>query len=81
MKKKIKIIMKVILVPMIIFIVGHIGIYSYCYMTPKLEINKSQIYYLYDRKSELVAGSNDNWIALEDISPYLIEATINTEDK
>ena len=81
MKKKIKIIMKVILVPMIIFIVGHIGIYSYCYMTPKLEINKSQIYYLYDGKSELVAGSNDNWIALEDISPYLIEATINTEDK
>lgn len=81
MKKKLKTIMKLILVPIIIFILGHIGIYTYCYITPKLEINKSQAYYLYDKDSQLVSGSNDNWVSLENISPYLIEATISTEDK
>lgn len=81
MKKKLKIISAVILIPIIVFILGHIGIYTYCYITPKLEINKSQSYYLYDKNLELVSGSEDNWISLNDISPHLIEATINTEDK
>lgn len=81
MKKKFKIILKIILIPTIIFILGHIGIFTYCYLTPKIEINKSQPYYLYDNNNELVSGFNDNWVSLEEISPYLIEATINTEDK
>ena len=41
MRKKIKIISAVILIPIIVFRLGHIGIYLYCYITPKLEINKS----------------------------------------
>ena len=81
MKRKLKTIMKLLLIPIIIFILGHIGVYTYCYLTPKLEINKAQSYYLYDKESQLVAGFNDDWIALQDISPHLIEATINTEDK
>lgn len=81
MKKKIKIISAVILTPIIVFILGHIGIYTYCYITPKLEINKSQSYYLYDKNLQTVSGSDNDWVSLSDISPYLIEATINTEDK
>lgn len=81
MKKKIKIISEVILIPIIVFILGHIVIYTYCYITPKLEINKSQSYYLYDKDLQLVSGSEGDWISLSDISPYLIKATINTEDK
>ena len=81
MKKKIKTILTLILIPIIIFILGHIGVYTYCYITPKLEINKTQVYYLYDKDSILVSGSNDDWISLENINPYLIEATISTEDK
>lgn len=81
MKKKIKIISAVILIPIMIFILGHIGIYTYCYITPKLEINKSQSYYLYDKNLQLVSDSEENWVSLGDISPYLIEATISTEDK
>ena len=78
MKKKIKIILKLILIPMILIILGHIGIYTYCYITPKIEINKSQSYYLYDKELELVSGFNDDWVTLDDISPYLIDATIST---
>lgn len=81
MKKKIKRILATIIIPIIVFILGHVTIYAYCYFTPKLEINKSQSYYLYDKELELVSGSNDDWVSLSDISPYLIKATISTEDK
>lgn len=81
MKKKIKKILIIILVPIVVFILGHIGIYTYCYITPKLEINKGGAYYLYDNQNNLLSNSNDTWVSLNEISPYLIEATINTEDK
>lgn len=81
MKKKTKIIFAVILIPIIVFILGHVAVYAYCYFTPKLEINKSQTYYLYDSNEQLVSGFEDDWVSLDDISLYLIEATISTEDK
>jgi len=81
MKKKIKITITIILIPILLIILGHIGVYTYCYLTPKIEINKSQAYYLYDNKEKLVDGFDDNWVTLNEISPHLIEATINTEDK
>ena len=81
MKKKIKRIIKLIIIPIIIFITGHLAIYLYCLITPKIEINKSQPYYLYDNNEMLVSQTEDDWVTLENISPHLIEATINTEDK
>ena len=41
----------------------------------------SQSYYLYDNKEEMVFNNNNKWISLDKISPYLIDATISTEDK
>ena len=58
-----------------------VGLYGYCYITPKMDINKSQSYYLYDNKEEMVFNNNNKWISLDKISPYLIDATISTEDK
>lgn len=81
MKKKIKKILALLLTPILIIILGHIGIYTYCYISPKVEINKNKSYYLYDINEMPVSQSNDDWISLNDISPYLIKATINTEDK
>lgn len=81
MNKNIKRILKIILIPTLTFIIGHIALYTYSYITPKPDIKKSQGYYLYDKETTLVSGSNDNWISLEKISPYLIDATISTEDK
>lgn len=80
MKKKTKKITKIILLPIIIILLGNAIFYIYCYLTPKLEINKSQSYYLYDNESKLVFGDND-WIPLNKISNNLINATIYTEDK
>ena len=64
-----------------LFLLFNIGLYTYCYMTPKLEINHHQSYYLYDNENKLIFNDNDEWIKLENISPYLIKATIDTEDK
>ncbi len=80
MKKKTKKILKITLLPLLIIVLGNIIFYVYCFLTPKLEINKSQSYYLYDNNSKLVFGDND-WIPLDKISDDLINATISTEDK
>lgn len=80
MKKKTKKILKITLLPLLIIVLGNIIFYVYCFLTPKLEINKSQSYYLYDNNSKLVFGNND-WIPLDKISDDLINATISTEDK
>ena len=81
MKKKIKRILALLLTPILIIILGHIGIYTYCYISPKVEINKAQSYYLYDINEVPVSQSNDDWVSLNKISPHLIKATISTEDK
>lgn len=65
----------------LIFILSTGILYLYCLITPKIEISKEQSYYLYDKDKSLIFNNNKDWISLDDISPYLIEATINTEDK
>ena len=65
----------------IIFLVFNIFLYGYCFITPKISVNKDQSYYLYDNENNLIFNDSDDWIELENISPYLINATINTEDK
>ena len=79
--KIIKKIGKIIGIFILIIVIGMVGLYGYCYITPKMDINKSQSYYLYDNKEEMVFNNNNKWISLDKISPYLIDATISTEDK
>lgn len=62
-------------------IIAFFGLYIYALITPKPDINKARSYYLYDKDSELVFNNNDEWISLDNISDYLINATIYTEDK
>lgn len=64
-----------------VFLLINIGLYLYCYITPKISINKAQGFYLYDSDNNLLFQDSEDWISLDNISPYLIEATINTEDK
>ena len=65
------------------FIVIIIGLYTYAYLSPKLDIKTSGSLYLYDSNNELVyqGSRNNEWANLEDISDYLIDATIAVEDK
>lgn len=60
----------------------YIGLYIYAKTWPKLDISTANSFYLYDNESKLFTGGNANdWIKLEQISPYMINATISIEDK
>ncbi len=65
------------------FVVCIWGIYLYAYISPKIVLNSANRIYLYDNKEELVFESNNNndWVSLKDISMYVTNATIISEDK
>jgi len=79
-KKVLKKVCKLTLIFGGLFIVANVGVYIYCLTTPKIDITRNQSYYLYDDNEELIFN-NYSWVGLEDISDYLIEATLSTEDK
>ncbi len=65
-----------------IFGFSYVGIYTYAWLNPKLQINKTNHFYLYDNNNILYTNSNaKDWVNLKDISPHLINATISIEDK
>jgi len=65
------------------FVVIMIGLYTYAYFSPKLDLKKSGSLYLYDNRGELIyQGSRSNeWANIEDMSEDLINAVIAVEDK
>lgn len=65
----------------VLFLICNIGLYLYCYVTPRLEINEARGYYLYDSSNNLIFNDGEDWISIDKISPYLIDATVYTEDK
>ena len=77
----IKKISRVIEIFFLVFLVCNIMLYSYCFFAPKINLDKNQSYYLFDDQEQLVFDDNDEWIKLDNISNYLIESTIYTEDK
>ena len=78
--KFIKKTIKICILFFFIFCFFNLGMYIYCLSTPKIEISRNQSYYLYDNNDQLIFN-NYSWVKLEDISPYLIDATLSTEDK
>lgn len=80
--KKLKKISFLFLVCTVFFFLCYIGIYIYARFTPKLAIDSANSYYLYDSSNNLVSnGNSKEWVSLDQISPYLIDATISIEDK
>lgn len=65
------------------FVVVIIGLYTYAYLSPKLDLKTSGSLYLYDNQNELLyQGSRSNeWANLEDINENLVNAVIAVEDK
>lgn len=81
MRKMRKTVKKILLFIVFISII-YIGIYVCARMTPKLSINTSSSYFLYDKDNDLFENNGNNeWVKLDDISQYLIDATIAIEDK
>ena len=79
--KKLKKIFKIIAITIILLFLGYAGIYLYAKSLDKLPITSANSFYMYDNKKNLFEGTNDEWISIDKISPYLINATISIEDK
>lgn len=78
--KKLKKLIKVFFFLFILGVAFYSGLYLYAKVTPKLSIKSANSFYFYDQENQLFTGSNE-WVSLENISPYLIDATISIEDK
>ena len=65
------------------FVVVIIGLYTYAYLSPKLELRTAGQYYIYDSSDELIyqGSSTSEWVSLEDINYNLINAVVSVEDK
>jgi len=65
------------------FIVCLSCLYVYAYLSPGIDIKTSNSFYIYDNNEELVyrGSGNSEWVDLEDVSPYFLDAIISTEDK
>ena len=62
---------------------GNVALYLYAYITPKIDINSNNSIVFYDNegKSFFESSSENKWASISDISKYVIDATVATEDK
>ena len=64
------------------FIVLLIGLYTYAFFSPKLDIKLPNNIQIMDKDNNAIStGSNNSWTKLEDINSNLINAVISIEDK
>ena len=74
-------VLKLVIFFLFLFAFLYFGIYIFAKVSPKLNIDTSRGFYIYDNNLELVNGTSDQWIKLDNISDNLINATISIEDK
>jgi penicillin-binding protein 2D len=81
--KFIKFPLKLFVIGILLFVFFHLAAYLYARLSPKVDIKSVNNVYLYDNHGDLFfQGSGQNeWIPLEKMSPYIINATISIEDK
>lgn len=80
--KKIKKVLNFIIYTLFIGGFSYTAIFTYAWLKPKLIIDKTNHFYLYDNQNNLYTNSNKkDWISLKNISPHLINATVSIEDK
>lgn len=75
--------LKIFIILIVVGLVCFLGIHLYVKLSPKVVINTANSVFLYDKDEKVFFQGNDEkeWISLDDISPYVIDATICTEDK
>lgn len=82
--KKIKLISKILIALMLIFCVCYSILFICAKYGSKIDIQNSNSIYMYDKDNKSFYEGNNGtrkWIELKDISKYLINATIYSEDK
>ena len=67
----------------ILTIISFLGLILYIKTMPKLEIKSANAFLMYDNSNNLFfqGSGSQEWVNLDNISDYVILATINTEDK
>lgn len=65
------------------FVVVIVGLYTYAFLSPKLELKTAGQYYIYDNQDELIyqGSKTRKWANLEDINYNLLNAVVSVEDK
>lgn len=79
--KILKKVLKILIIIAIIFIILYFGIYIIAKSKKKLSIKSANQFYIYDISNNLLETSNNSWVTIDNISPYLINSTISIEDK
>ena len=81
--KIVKFFFKSIKIMIFIIILFVIGSYMYIKLSPKITINSANNILMFDKdNNEFFKGSETNlWVELDNISKYVIDSTIYTEDK
>ncbi|MCM1053105.1 MAG: penicillin-binding protein [Ruminococcus sp.] len=81
--KALRILLKSTIFLFISFIVVIIGLYTYAFLSPKLELRTAGEYHIYDGNDNLVyqGSRTSKWVDLENINYNLINAVISVEDK
>ncbi len=78
-----KLFFRLIKLMVFLFILMIGSIYFYIKTSPKLEINSANSLVLYDNQQNVFFQGNESkeWVHLNEISKYLVQSTIYTEDK
>ena len=81
--KILKSLSKLFIIILVCFLIFKATIFLYLKSMPKLEIGSANNILVYDNKEKLFFQGNESkeWTNLEEISEYVIDATIYTEDK
>ena len=79
--RRLKILLKWVLIFSFVLLFLYLGLYVYAKFSEKLSIGLANNYSFYDSSGNLYNGNSDNWVSLDQVSDYLIDATISVEDK
>ena len=82
--KKLKNTIKFSITSLLIFIFIYACFFYSSILSTKIDIKNSNSIYMYDKDNKTFYEGNNGskkWVALKDISPYLVSATIYSEDK
>ena len=74
---------KIIKFFIILFLLSILGVFLYVKLSPKITINSANNITLYDKDNNIYFKGSEKkeWVSLDEISSYLIDSTIYTEDK
>ncbi len=81
--KKFLFVVKIFVFLFVVFVFGNVSLYLYAYITPKIDINSNSSIVFYDNENNsfFESSSDNRWVPISDISDYVIDATVATEDK